>query len=144
MKDRKKFQVKPFVQMTPNEINISQRPIQKAELNHYYEQEASDKDCSDEEYADEECSDNENSDQESEEQSSPPKKNLVFQEEEIKTPEKHHSDKIKCEYCGEIYTRSNITAHRKTKYHQAYVTMNDKIRKLLLNKFDEDDDNEIN
>ena len=101
MKDRKKFQVKPFVQMTPDELNTSQRPIQKAELEHYYEQESADE-----------------------------------EEEEILPP--HHSDKIKCEYCGELYTRSNVTAHRKTKYHQAYVAMNDKIRKLLLNKFDEE------
>jgi len=110
MKDHKKFQAKPFVQMTPNELNTSQRPIQKAELNHYYEQESSNEEENNEENNEEEQEDN------------PP----------------HHSDKIKCEYCGELYTRSNVTAHRKTKYHKAYVAMNDKIRKLLLNKFDED------
>lgn len=46
---------------------------------------------------------------------------------------KYPRDIIICPYCNVSYTRSNGYCHRKTKIHKAYVDMNDKIRKLLLN-----------
>lgn len=39
---------------------------------------------------------------------------------------------VVCKICGRNYHRNNVTAHRKTKVHQAYFEMNEKIRELLL------------
>lgn len=42
------------------------------------------------------------------------------------------NDKIKCSVCGELYTRSNSSRHKKTKIHQVYETLNKKLVKILL------------
>eukprot|EP00732_Lithocolla_globosa_P006963 Lithocolla_globosa_v1_NODE_8470_length_816_cov_54.597113.p1 type:complete len:108 gc:universal NODE_8470_length_816_cov_54.597113:670-347(-) len=39
---------------------------------------------------------------------------------------------IFCDICGVEFTANNATGHRKTKVHQAYFKMNDRIRNLLL------------
>ncbi len=43
-------------------------------------------------------------------------------------------DKVICKTCGKIFIRSNRNAHKKTKYHQIYLQMNDKLSKLLIDK----------
>jgi|SRR5271154_1709771 len=42
------------------------------------------------------------------------------------------TDRIQCEICGNIFSRCHRSAHRKTKIHQAYENMNQKLIKLLL------------
>lgn len=42
------------------------------------------------------------------------------------------NDRIKCEICGVEFTRSNRTAHNKTKTHKIYSEMNQKLKKILL------------
>lgn len=44
----------------------------------------------------------------------------------------HWNDKIICKICGGKFTRSARTGHDKTKVHQIYAKMNDKMRKLLI------------
>jgi hypothetical protein len=43
------------------------------------------------------------------------------------------TDKIECDVCGKIYTRSNSGAHKKTREHKIYENMNKKLRKIMLN-----------
>lgn len=42
------------------------------------------------------------------------------------------SDRIKCDICGKIITRSARTNHNKTKYHQMYKNVEEKLRKILI------------
>jgi hypothetical protein len=42
------------------------------------------------------------------------------------------TDKVKCPVCGGIFSRSNRSAHKKTKYHTAYEQFDSKIRNLML------------
>jgi hypothetical protein len=44
------------------------------------------------------------------------------------------SDKIKCPICSKLFTRSGRTGHNRTTYHRVHSDMNDKLRKLLINK----------
>ncbi|HLX52499.1 MAG TPA: hypothetical protein VKR58_01065 [Aquella sp.] len=44
----------------------------------------------------------------------------------------HWSDRIKCEVCGDEFTRSAGTLHRKTRHHQDFEKMNNKMRKILI------------
>lgn len=46
----------------------------------------------------------------------------------------HWSDRVKCKICGKEYTRSAITAHKKTQYHKIYKRMDKKFRKILLDE----------
>jgi hypothetical protein len=48
----------------------------------------------------------------------------------------HWSDRLKCKDCGGTYMRSCVSGHKKTKVHQAYESMNSKIRDLLAPKDD--------
>lgn len=45
----------------------------------------------------------------------------------------HWSDRIECNICGGIYTRSASTAHKKTKIHKLHCELNEKIKNILLN-----------
>lgn len=42
------------------------------------------------------------------------------------------TDRIKCEVCGEIYSRCHKSSHQVSKIHLAYAKMNQKLLKLLL------------
>lgn len=44
------------------------------------------------------------------------------------------TDKIKCDICGKTFFRSGRANHYKTEFHQAHKSMNDKLRKLLIEK----------
>lgn len=44
------------------------------------------------------------------------------------------SDKIKCEVCSKVFTRSGRTGHNRTTYHRVHLDLNEKLRKLLINK----------
>lgn len=44
------------------------------------------------------------------------------------------TDRITCEICSKEFIRSGRSNHNKTIYHQVHANMNDKIRKLLINK----------
>jgi hypothetical protein len=53
--------------------------------------------------------------------------------EKVKDKDKiHWSDKLKCKICGRDYVRSNISNHKKTKYHLAYENINDKVQKFII------------
>lgn len=52
----------------------------------------------------------------------------------IQEEKKHWSDRIMCDVCGVEFIRSARSKHKKTKVHQAYSNMNDKIKDLLLGK----------
>ena len=43
------------------------------------------------------------------------------------------NDKIKCPICGRIFFRSARSAHNKTKIHNAYKSMDNKLRTILFN-----------
>lgn len=45
-----------------------------------------------------------------------------------------HSDKIKCDICGRMFTRSNRTNHNNSSVHKAYSNINQKLYKLLLSE----------
>lgn len=60
--------------------------------------------------------------------------NAVLNSPVRKAKIKHWSDRIKCNVCGIEYIRSNQSAHKRTRVHQAYQDMNDRVRDLLLNK----------
>lgn len=45
-----------------------------------------------------------------------------------------YNDRIKCELCGKIYTRSNKRQHYASEYHQAHDRMNQQLRQFLFNK----------
>lgn len=55
-------------------------------------------------------------------------------------PRKNEEDKAKptdrliCEVCGGEFTRYNRSAHNKTRVHQAYASMNKKLREFLIDK----------
>jgi len=42
------------------------------------------------------------------------------------------TDRIKCNICGKIFTRSARANHNKTKYHQTYASVGEKMRKVLI------------
>lgn len=42
------------------------------------------------------------------------------------------SDRIICKKCGKEFVRSNRTAHKRTKMHQLYEQLGDKVTNLLL------------
>lgn len=44
------------------------------------------------------------------------------------------SDRLICDICNEKFTRSHRWSHNQTKVHQAYMKMNDKMKKILLNE----------
>lgn len=44
------------------------------------------------------------------------------------------SDKVKCPICSKIFTRSGRTGHNRTTYHKVHLNLNEKLRKLLINK----------
>ncbi len=46
------------------------------------------------------------------------------------------NDRVKCDVCGDEFTRSGRTNHNKTRHHQDFLKMNKKIRTLLLEKSD--------
>lgn len=60
----------------------------------------------------------------------------LYTKKKIGRPKKDNpsqwSDKIKCDVCGNEFIRSNRSNHNKTKQHQLYLKMNDKIKKLLV------------
>ena len=43
-------------------------------------------------------------------------------------------DRLACEICGGSFIRYNRIAHNRTKVHQAFHSMNEKMRKLLIDK----------
>jgi len=43
------------------------------------------------------------------------------------------NERITCDLCGVKYTRSNKCFHEKTKVHQTYKNVNDKLKQLILN-----------
>lgn len=43
------------------------------------------------------------------------------------------NDKVECDVCGKVFTRSNRTVHNKTKYHQLYLKLNKKVRDVFIN-----------
>ncbi len=44
----------------------------------------------------------------------------------------HWSDRVKCQICGKIIIRSSRWNHNKTKYHQTYARVGEKMRKVLI------------
>jgi len=44
----------------------------------------------------------------------------------------HWSDRVKCDVCGDYFTRSARSNHNKTRHHRDYEKMNYKIKELLL------------
>lgn len=44
------------------------------------------------------------------------------------------SDKVRCEVCSKLFTRSGRTGHNRTTYHRVHLDLNEKLRKLLINK----------
>jgi hypothetical protein len=48
------------------------------------------------------------------------------------------SDRLTCSICGGKFIRSHRSSHNKSKVHQAYLNMDNKLKKLLL---DTDKDN---
>jgi formylmethanofuran dehydrogenase subunit E len=54
-------------------------------------------------------------------------------ESDIKRAKWNPVQKIKCQTCGELFSRANRSRHSKTKVHMAYSGMNDKIKKILIN-----------
>ncbi len=44
------------------------------------------------------------------------------------------SDKVRCEVCSKVFTRSGRSGHNKTTYHRVHLDLNQKLTKLLLNK----------
>ena len=42
------------------------------------------------------------------------------------------TDKIKCDICNKIYTRGNVTGHKKTKYHNLYKNVLNSIKNNIL------------
>jgi hydroxyacyl-ACP dehydratase HTD2-like protein with hotdog domain len=47
--------------------------------------------------------------------------------------EKPWKKKIECKVCGKTYSRSGSYRHKRTKYHQMYANIEEKIRKIILN-----------
>ncbi len=45
-------------------------------------------------------------------------------------------DRIICDVCNVKFTRSHRSGHNKTKVHQAYAKMNEKMKRFLLGKED--------
>ena len=43
-----------------------------------------------------------------------------------------YSDRVECNICGKIFTRSNRSAHNKTQYHIMYGKAHDKLKAILL------------
>jgi hypothetical protein len=41
-------------------------------------------------------------------------------------------ERIICKICGKLFTRSNTSRHNRTQYHQLYLNMHNKMRKILL------------
>lgn len=58
----------------------------------------------------------------------------VLTESEVKRTKFIKNQKIKCDTCGVQFTRANRSAHVKTKVHNAYESMNNKLKKFLLDK----------
>jgi hypothetical protein len=44
------------------------------------------------------------------------------------------NDRLLCKICNKTYTRSSITAHRRTKEHQIYQRMHDRFGNVLFNE----------
>lgn len=42
------------------------------------------------------------------------------------------NDKVKCELCGIVFSRSNRSKHKKTKMHKVYENLNLKLMKALI------------
>jgi hypothetical protein len=51
-------------------------------------------------------------------------------------PEKNPSDRLKCEICGTIFSRSNRFNHRQTKKHKIYAEINSKLLKIMRSDLD--------
>ncbi len=51
----------------------------------------------------------------------------------LKEDHVHWTDRVKCNICGKIFTRSARANHNKTKYHQTYACIGEKLRKILIN-----------
>lgn len=66
------------------------------------------------------------------------KENIIKQRKPTGRPrvekKAHWSDKIKCKVCNQIFIRSHRWNHNQTKVHKAYATMNEKMRKLLIDE----------
>jgi hypothetical protein len=64
--------------------------------------------------------------------------NKTQEEKKLGRPRKNNdekakpTDRIQCDICGNIFSRCHRAAHKKTKVHQAYEQMNQKLVKLLL------------
>lgn len=42
------------------------------------------------------------------------------------------SDRVKCKVCGTEYTRSSASRHNKTRHHQDFLSINEKMRDIML------------
>lgn len=57
--------------------------------------------------------------------------NMAIPKSKTKT---HWSDRLQCKICGKSYMRSTVSRHKKTKYHQMYEEMNNKLRNILIDQ----------
>ena len=60
--------------------------------------------------------------------------NILLTESEARLTKFVRMQKVICDTCGQTYTRANRHSHIKTKVHKAYDGMNNKLRKILLEK----------
>lgn len=42
-------------------------------------------------------------------------------------------DRLTCGTCGKVYSRSGVTNHKKTQFHQLHENMNKKFKELFIN-----------
>jgi hypothetical protein len=49
----------------------------------------------------------------------------------VKPKKAHWSDRIKCKVCGDEYTRSKSSSHKKTRHHQDLEQMNTKLMEFI-------------
>lgn len=63
-------------------------------------------------------------------------KNAIGRPKKRDEDKANYYDRIVCDSCGIEYTRAHRSAHRKTKVHQAYEKMNNKMKKFLVNEDD--------
>lgn len=60
---------------------------------------------------------------------------IYTQKEDINIRKKANPrDRVICDICGEEFTRWNRSKHNVTKVHQAYLKMNNKLKKALIGK----------
>ena len=44
----------------------------------------------------------------------------------------HPKDRVKCQVCGKVYTRSGSAKHKKSQQHKIYEDINNKLLKAIL------------